>query len=162
MSPFKRKTKKDFSNKVFLDMDSTSAKLRAALEATPFGYKCVYSHHKLSSTLQITNRKNNQPDYQSSLKSTRNSHIILDSAYSKKGLLLSTVEIKCLMQKLPTFSRSGSLKARASSLLSMTDAAATSKGVDPRMEGEAVKITLSFNASLINPNKFIGNTLMLF
>lgn len=36
-----------------------------------------------------------------------------------------------------TFSSSGSLRARASSLLSMTDAAATSRGVDPRMEGEA-------------------------
>ena len=36
-----------------------------------------------------------------------------------------------------TFSRSGSLKAKASSLLSMTDAAATSRGVDPRIEGEA-------------------------
>lgn len=36
-----------------------------------------------------------------------------------------------------TFSSSGSLRARANSLLSMTDAAATSKGVEPRMEGEA-------------------------
>ena len=37
-----------------------------------------------------------------------------------------------------TFSRSGSLKARANSLLSITDAAATSRGVEPRMEGDAV------------------------
>lgn len=36
-----------------------------------------------------------------------------------------------------TFSRSGSLKARASSLLSMTDAAATSRGVEPRIDGDA-------------------------
>ncbi len=38
-----------------------------------------------------------------------------------------------------TFSRSGSLSAKASSLLSMTEAAATSKGVAPRMDGEAKK-----------------------
>ncbi len=36
-----------------------------------------------------------------------------------------------------TFSRSGSLSAKASSLLSITEAAATSRGVDPRMDGEA-------------------------
>lgn len=36
-----------------------------------------------------------------------------------------------------TFSRSGSLRARANSLLSITEAAATSRGVEPRMEGEA-------------------------
>lgn len=36
-----------------------------------------------------------------------------------------------------TFSRSGSLKARASSLLSMTEAAATSRGVEPLMDGDA-------------------------
>lgn len=46
---------------------------------------------------------------------------------------------KPLVNYLNTFSRSGSLKARASSLLSITDAAATSKGVDPRIEGDAVK-----------------------
>lgn len=38
-----------------------------------------------------------------------------------------------------TFSSSGSLRARANSLLSMTDAAATSKGVEPRMDGDAEK-----------------------
>lgn len=38
-----------------------------------------------------------------------------------------------------TFSRSGSLKAKASSLLSITEAAATSRGVEPRMEGKAKK-----------------------
>lgn len=38
-----------------------------------------------------------------------------------------------------TFSRSGSLKARASSLLSMTEAAATSRGVEPLMDGDAGK-----------------------
>lgn len=38
-----------------------------------------------------------------------------------------------------TFSSSGSLKAKANSLLSMTDAAATSRGVEPRIEGEAGK-----------------------
>lgn len=52
------------------------------------------------------------------------------------------------MKKLPTFSRSGSLNAKASSLLSITEAAATSKGVDPRIEGEAVKTTFNFNSSL--------------
>lgn len=36
-----------------------------------------------------------------------------------------------------TFSRSGSLSAKASSLLSITEAAATSRGVAPRMDGEA-------------------------
>lgn len=36
-----------------------------------------------------------------------------------------------------TFSRSGSRRARASSLLSITEAAATSRGVEPLMEGDA-------------------------
>ena len=36
-----------------------------------------------------------------------------------------------------TFSRSGSVSAKASSLLSITEAAATSRGVAPRMDGEA-------------------------
>lgn len=49
-----------------------------------------------------------------------------------------------------TFSRSGSLKASASSLLSITDAAATSRGVDPRIEGEAVNKTV---AKVSNLNK---------
>lgn len=40
-----------------------------------------------------------------------------------------------------TFSRSGSLKAKASSLLSITDAAATSRGVEPLMEGDAATRT---------------------
>lgn len=39
---------------------------------------------------------------------------------------------------LLTFSKSGSRKARASSLLSITEAAATSSGVDPLIAGEAV------------------------
>lgn len=38
-----------------------------------------------------------------------------------------------------TFSRSGSLKARASSLLSMTEAAATSRGVEPLIDGDAAE-----------------------
>lgn len=37
-----------------------------------------------------------------------------------------------------TFSRSGSRKAKASSLLSITEAAATSSGVEPLIAGEAV------------------------
>lgn len=37
-----------------------------------------------------------------------------------------------------TFSRSGSRRAKASSLLSITDAAATSNGVEPLIAGEAV------------------------
>lgn len=36
-----------------------------------------------------------------------------------------------------TFSRSGSFSAKASSLLSITEAAATSRGVAPRMDGDA-------------------------
>lgn len=36
-----------------------------------------------------------------------------------------------------TFSRSGSSKPRANSLLSITEEAATSSGVDPLIEGEA-------------------------
>lgn len=36
-----------------------------------------------------------------------------------------------------TFSRSGSSKPRANSLLSITEEAATSRGVDPLIEGEA-------------------------
>lgn len=36
-----------------------------------------------------------------------------------------------------TFFRSGSFSAKASSLLSITEAAATSRGVAPRMDGEA-------------------------
>lgn len=39
---------------------------------------------------------------------------------------------------LLTFSRSGSRKAKASSLLSITEAAATSNGVEPLIAGEAV------------------------
>lgn len=38
-----------------------------------------------------------------------------------------------------TFSRSDSLSAKANSLLSITEAAATSRGVDPRMDGEALQ-----------------------
>ena len=40
-----------------------------------------------------------------------------------------------------TLSRSGSSRARARPLLSMTDEAATSRGVEPRMEGEAATHT---------------------
>lgn len=38
-----------------------------------------------------------------------------------------------------TFSRSDSLSDKANSLLSITEAAATSRGVDPRMDGEALQ-----------------------
>lgn len=40
-----------------------------------------------------------------------------------------------------TFSRSGSLRASASSLLSITEAAATSNGVEPRIDGDAAEET---------------------
>lgn len=40
-----------------------------------------------------------------------------------------------------TFSRSGSLRASASSLLSITEAAATSSGVEPRIDGDAAEDT---------------------
>jgi len=52
-----------------------------------------------------------------------------------------------------TFSRSGSLKARASSLLSMTDAAATSRGVDPRIDGDAEERRGNMEKKNIQVNK---------
>lgn len=51
-----------------------------------------------------------------------------------------------------TFSRSASVRASASSLLSMTEAAATSRGVDPLIEGDADKkkknITFTLSTSV--------------
>lgn len=62
----------------------------------------------------------------------------------KEASILSTewlMDCKISGQYRVTFSRSDSLSAKANSLLSITEAAATSRGVDPRMDGEALQKT---------------------
>ena len=66
----------------------------------------------------------------------------------------------------PTFSRSGSRSAKASSLLSITEAAATSSGVDPRIAGEAVnpnehetKLGLHRNSEFRVKHTFTANSI---
>lgn len=56
---------------------------------------------------------------------------------NQSSYLLTAVLWRKTQNNKLTFSRSGSLSAKASSLLSITEAAATSRGVAPRMEGEA-------------------------
>lgn len=131
-----------------------------------FIYTCsIFLFQERNICTYITpDRKNKQPDSQSSPEKYQKLPYNLGFCLLQETGVFSSLQgkKKNLMKNLPTFSRSGSLKARASSLLSITDAAATSKGVDPRIEGEAVKITFRFNTNFIKPNKFIGNELPFF
>lgn len=58
--------------------------------------------------------------------------------FSSVWLQKSYKKIRVVSQEPVTFSRSGSSKPSANSLLSITEEAATSSGVDPLIDGEAV------------------------